>query len=668
MWPMLCKMANLVFLFSKPKVAPLRKKSLPTLELLGVYLAVKGLATLLKVYSNVKIESIFIAVDAQIVLSWLLSSTVKTKNLFAKNRISDINRMLGNLKSKYNVPIHFKYVPTSENPADLLTRGLSLETFKLKFEFWLYGPTWIRSGKVIWPTSELQCLSAASKNIVLHTVISEYTVEPIVPFERYSEFVTLVRIVGRMLKALCKFKCLNNNTLTYLWGSTDLDLCAKIHLLQIMQLQSFPKEILFLKNPRDEKVPDLVNNLNLYLDKNGIIRCDGRIGKTSYFEFDVVNPILLGKGHPLTKLIVEHSHKKVMHLGIQSTLNNIRLSGYWVPRPFQSIKGVISQCITCRKYNSLSFKYPKVTDLPKDRVNLVRPYVHTGIDYTGSITVKENKKECKYYMLIFTCLSIRSLHVELLPDMSVNHLVLALIRFTNLYGIPSHIYSDNGRSLIAGVNLISQVFVSSEFKEHFGLYNIKHITIPLYSPWVGACWERLIKTLKSCLQKTIGRIKPSYFRLVTVLSDIQQAVNSRPLTYRCSENNGLEIITPNSFIRPNANSYLSFKDPKDHITEPPHRSEVLKSINIRDKMLEDFRSTWYQEYLLGLRQLHKNLHQIDFSNKVKIDDIVLIKNPAKARKFWKLGRVLELIPGSDGIVRAVKLFKGDKHYLTNPKI
>ena len=49
-------------------------------------------------------------------------------------------------------------------------------------------------------------------------------------------------------------------------------------------------------------------------------------------------------------------------------------------------------------------------------------------------------------------------------------------------------------------------------------------------------------------------------------------------------------------------------------------------------------------------------------------DIVLIKNPAKKRQHWTLGKILELIQGSDGNVRAVKIFRGDAGYRTNPQI
>ena len=90
------------------------------------------------------------------------------------------------------------------------------------------------------------------------------------------------------------------------------------------------------------------------------------------------------------------------------------------------------------------------------------------------------------YMLIFTCLNIRAVHTELVKDMSTPSFILALIRFTNTHGIPSHIYGDNARSFIAGCNLIEEVFASSEFNEHFQVYNIKHLRIPLYAAWVGS--------------------------------------------------------------------------------------------------------------------------------------------------------------------------------------
>ena len=161
------------------------------------------------------------------------------------------------------------------------------------------------------------------------------------------------------------------------------------------------------------------------------------------FSQELVHPLVLGKHHSLTNLIIKHCHHKVQHLGVQPTLNRVRMDGFRLIHPFSAVRSVLRQCFICRRMNSLSFKYPKMTDLPAFRVNLIRPFEHCGIDYTGHIMVKNGEVEVKYYMLIFTCLNTRACHIDLLPDMSAEHFVLALIRFSNLYGISDSLYSDN---------------------------------------------------------------------------------------------------------------------------------------------------------------------------------------------------------------------------------
>ena len=74
--------------FSKAKVAPVKSKTLPTLELLGVYLAVKCLPTLLKAYSHIKIDNIYLFIDTEVVLLWIISDKIQTKNLYTRNRIN----------------------------------------------------------------------------------------------------------------------------------------------------------------------------------------------------------------------------------------------------------------------------------------------------------------------------------------------------------------------------------------------------------------------------------------------------------------------------------------------------------------------------------------------------------------------------------------------------
>ena len=130
--------------------------------------------------------------------------------------------------------------------------------------------------------------------------------------------------------------------------------------------------------------------------------------------------------------MITENHKRCKHLGIQATQNKIRLSGFWIPKARQAFKSVISQCTIWQKFNDLAFKYPKVKNLSKSRNNPIKPYLHTGIDYTGHVWVKVDHGVCKMYLLISMYFNIRAVHVELVKDMSTHSFILAFIRFTNV--------------------------------------------------------------------------------------------------------------------------------------------------------------------------------------------------------------------------------------------
>ena len=650
---------NSNLLFSKAKVSPLKSKTLPTLELLGVYTAFKCLKLILRSYSDLTINDVFILVDAQVVLSWLLNDVnkINSKNKFVINRLKEINVIKNEIINDFKIDLKFKYVPTNDNPADLLSRGLSFNKFVKNFEFWTQGPTWLRSSPVAFPNSELNCLNDYNKVLVSSNLVTnlntENKIEPLISFNRFSSFDKLVTAVSFVYKFIKPKNSQFNEVVL-----------AKNYLIKVMQLQAFSNEINYLSNPSATKPPDLVRNLDLFLDEQNILRSRGRINKTQYYDYNITNPILIAKDHELTKLIVMSIHNKIKHMGLGTTLTQIRLAGFWIPRARQAIKNVLSKCFICKRYNSLSFKYPKICNLPKSRVNLVKPFREVGIDYTSHIFLNTSENNnTKMYLLLFTCLQIRAIHVEIVQDMSTKSFIQALIRFTNIYGIPSTIYSDNARSFIAAFegNIISYHLKTNEFKNKFQIYNINHKRIPLYSPWYGSCWERLIKIVKSCLYKSIGRSKLNYFELLTLISDIQSSVNSRPLTYRCSDDKELEIITPNSFLRPNINTgiIVNTRQENSDNLDPPSRLELVKSLENREELINKFKSSWYDEYLLSLREVSKDLHQSSFQNRIKIHDVVLIRNPAKPRPYWYLGRVIDLIVGEDGIIRSVKLKRGD---------
>ena len=95
------------------------------------------------------------------------------------------------------------------------------------------------------------------------------------------------------------------------------------------------------------------------------------------------------------------------------------------------------------RYNNLAFKLPSTPELPANGVNFKFPFQHTGINYTGHFYIEQNNIKIKTYILIFTCMNSRYVHLEIVNSLTIEEIILVFIRFYNRHGFPSVLYSDN---------------------------------------------------------------------------------------------------------------------------------------------------------------------------------------------------------------------------------
>ena len=111
---------------------------------------------------------------------------------------------------------------------------------------------------------------------------------------------------------------------------------------------------------------------------------------------------------------------------------------------------------------------------------------------------------------------------------------------------------------------------------------IKLYPIPAYASWMGGVYERQIKTVKQCLYKTLGKAKIKYFELLTVLSDIQNSINNRPLTYVYNDVNEIEPLTPNKILKLHTNPRLelfhNYRE-ADPLWEPSSKGNLHAGLN-----------------------------------------------------------------------------------------
>ena len=469
-------------IFSKVKVAPSTGKTLPTLELMAAHLALKCLPSIITAI-NKNIVDLIIAVDAQIVLTWILSNHVKVKNVCARNRVKDISEMRKQLEEEFKLTCKFKYIPTELNVSDMLTRGLSFKEFSSKLDLWKHGPMFLRTCPVLWPDSTLGCLSEESKMLTCTAQVQETGAQPILPLEKFSEINKLFRVTANVFKFIWFRIKKEYLSMDYFLNK------AKAYWIKQQQAALFESEINFLnKDPVQTTPPPLVQNLNLFMDEEGVLRSKGRLANCEYLPEFVHNPIVIPKHSHLTDLLIRDAHVSCKHLGVASTLGVIRRSGFWIPQGRVVVKAAIKHCVICRKVNNTSFKYPKPNDFVEDRVKFIRPFSHVGIDFTGNFLVKFGEKFTKMYILVFTCYNTRAIHLELLPNMTCQQFVLSFIRFYNMYN-PTVLYSDNQSTFLQGMGIINKSYATDDFTIYLQRCNIKHRRIPIYSAWIGSFWN-----------------------------------------------------------------------------------------------------------------------------------------------------------------------------------
>ena len=97
---------------------------------------------------------------------------------------------------------------------------------------------------------------------------------------------------------------------------------------------------------------------------------------------------LLLKEHRFTELVVIYSNELVLHNGLRETLTQLR-SKYWVVKARNFSKEILRNCIICRKHEGQSYKYPPEPLLPCKCVTCERAFSYCGIDFTGSVFIKD---------------------------------------------------------------------------------------------------------------------------------------------------------------------------------------------------------------------------------------------------------------------------------------
>ncbi|XP_066157588.1 uncharacterized protein [Euwallacea fornicatus] len=378
----------------------------------------------------------------------------------------------------------------------------------------------------------------------------------------------------------------------------------------------------------------------------------GRLRNSAY-QFNKKHPMLLSPKHRLTRMLCEHEHRRLMHAGPQLLLASLR-EKYWVVAARNLIRAVVRNCVTCSRFNP-QYLAPLMGDLPPSRLTGGSVFAFVGVDYMGPLNIRDKRgrgsRLSKCYVSVFICFATKALHLELVSDLSSESFLLAFRRFVARRGRPSHVYSDNGTNFVGANRELAElghflIKESSKLANSYAQEGVQWHFIPPQSPHFGGLWEAGVKSVKHHLKRVAGNANLTFEHLITLLAQIESILNSRPLSPLSQDPNDLTPLSPAHFLI--GRSLTELPDPDlQHI--PANRLSVFQRIQ---QIKQHLWTRWSKEYVSELQQRVKwKARQQDVQEGV----LVLVKEDNLPPSKWRMGRVVAVHPGQDGVNRVATL-------------
>ncbi|XP_055633808.1 uncharacterized protein LOC129774135 [Toxorhynchites rutilus septentrionalis] len=604
----------------KTKVAPLKTLSIPRLELMAAV----------------------IVIYIRTVLAWINANHCSYRQFVACR--------IGEMLSKSKVE-EWRWVPSRENVADEALkwgRGPCLSTSGR----WFTGPEYLLLPEEQWPADVKPFLETTTEEMKSCLVHQTMNGEVVIDWSRFSKWQRLWRTIGYVQRYVKNYMLKAKGSELQVGSLTQEELYnAEKCLWRQIQRESYPEEMKTLEAAQS-KHPDKqaklhgtskLRKLSPFLDTDGVIRLDTRIVAATCVSYDTRCPIVLPKEHPATQLLIEWYHRKYLHANAETVVNEVR-QRFHISNLRTIVRQIKKMCSLCRIRKAVP-EIPRMAPLPAARLSAYeRPFSYVGLDYFGPTLIRVNRSETKRWIALFTCLTIRAVHLEVVHSLSTESCKMALRRFINRRGAPIEIHSDRGTNFVGTNNELRREMskIDDQLAEVFTNANTKWVFNPPGTPHMGGSWERLVRSVKTALAAMYTTRTPNEETLITLVIEAECVMNSRPLTFIPLEVEQQKALTPNQFLLLSSSGVVQ---PRQALAESKYACR--SNWNLGRVMLDQFWRRWVREYLPTLTRRSK---WFDDVKPIGIGDLVIVVEEG-IRNGWTRGRVLEVIAGLDGRIR-----------------
>ena len=624
---------------AKTNVARIKPLTIPKLELCGAVLLTKLLCNTAKALDFPK-HRCHAWSDSSIVLSWL-DGNPREYRVFVSNRVTYI--------LEHTSPSTWLHVPTDSNPADCASRGMMPREL-LHHQLWWNGPDWLQDDPYTIPKQPPKKEAPLPEVKTVHIVTKPSSSVASQISAVSNNYFTTLAVAAWVWRFVDVLQHRNPEHRGKNMSHSEIRK-AEHWLMKESQLRTFPHDRRALL--KQDPLPPSSRLLSLFpfIDDQGLLRVGGRLNNSALSPSQQ-HPVILDGKDVLSINYFQHMHLALCHCGptllLCATGNRFHVVG-----ARRLSRTVCSQCITCRRA-APRFQQQQMGSLPAPRVTPAKAFTHTGMDFAGPFTLKLGRVrkpvKVEAYLCIFVCLTFKAVHIEVVSSQTTEAFLAAFRRFVSRRNCPQHVYSDNGSNFVGASRQLTQLYNLLHKSEEPAIrhYLLTHhqVTwhhIPPRAPHFGGLWESAVRSTKKHLKRIMKDLLFTYEELATISCQVEACLNSRPLLPLTShDQDGLATLT--------ASHFLLYQTPHAYPEDPriPAQPHLLRQWNLCQSVVHHFWTRWSREYLHTLQARTKWQRQ---TPNLQVGDIIILRADKTFACHWPLARIIEVFPGSDGLVR-----------------
>ena len=442
---------------------------------------------------------------------------------------------------------------------------------------------------------------------------------------------------------------------------------AIIELVKEVQATEFREEIQAIKTVGSINKSSPLKTLTPVFDEHGQLVVNGRLALACLEETEK-RPIILPANHPITERVLLKCHEDCMHAGVHQTLYLVRTK-FWTMGGHRYARTALNTCQWCRLKRAKPLKQ-QMAPLPKERTSMQPPFSSVGVDFAGPIPYYEKggkgeHARKKAYICLFSCMSTRGVHLELVPSLETQAFVAAFRNLIGRRGWPEKVISDSAltfkrasKDLKLRCEDIQWLKVIEEIDPSFAGINWS-FNCPKAS-WWGGVFERTIGLVKERLNLGLRSSKLSFIGLQTVLIEVEAIVNSRPISCLRTDPDAPTAITPGHLMT--GRMLMVIPDANVKNVEDVN---VLQRLRHQQALTRQFWESFRRDYLQELQRRLKWQTPTDLAQLE--GKVVVVREESVTKKcHWPMGVVLRAIAGRDGLVRSCEVRLANGKMLRRP--